>query len=279
MSFFITFLPHRSFIRLSGPDKVSFLQGLVTNDVTKISYQNPLYAVFLTPQGKFLNDLFIIETPEGDWLIDCENAEELLKRLSLFKLRSNITLTNLKEEYKVYAAWGDDLPLPSVEGGLMITDPRMPQLGQRWYIPSNANFTMTLSALESYDRHRILLGVGDGGRDVPVQKGVILEHNFNELGAIDWQKGCYMGQELIARTHYRGLIRKRLLPVKIEGPVVSYGAPIFDPQWEEVGEMRTSVSDYGLAMLRLGVFDTQPVVLRADQTILRPWVALKFTLT
>ena len=271
MSFFITHLAHRSLIRLSGPDKASFLQGLITNDVTKISYQHPLYSAFLTPQGKFLNDLFIIETANGDWLIDGENAEDLLKRLSLFKLRSNIVLENLKEQYSVYAVWDD--AVPPLEG-IAINDPRLPQLGQRWYMSPDVGLTMLLSPLETYDRHRILLGVGDGSRDVPVQRGVILEHNFNELGAIDWQKGCYMGQELIARTHYRGEIRKRLLPVKIEGPAVPYGAAILDAQGEEVGEMRTSVNDYGLAMLRLSVFDTQPVELKGNQTILKPWIAL-----
>lgn len=270
MKSFITHLAHRSLLRLSGPDKIPFLQGLVTNDVTKISYQHPLYAAFLTPQGKFLNDLFIIETIDGDWLIDSENANDLLKRLSLYKLRSNIVLTDLKETYSVYAVWGDVAPPKDIT----IADPRLPHLGQRWYVPSDVIFTMPLSPLEDYDRHRILLGVGDGSRDVPVQKGVILEHNFNELGAIDWKKGCYMGQELIARTHYRGEIRKRLLPVKIEGPAVPYGATILDAQGEEVGEMRTSVNDHGLAMLRLSIFDTQPVELKVGQTILKPWIAL-----
>ncbi|RZI45591.1 YgfZ/GcvT domain-containing protein [Candidatus Finniella inopinata] len=273
MSFFIVPLPHRSLISLSGPDKASFLQGLVTNDVEKISPQRPLYAAFLNPQGKFLNDLFIVETTDGDWLIDCENAEELLKRLNLYKLRSDVTLTNLRGQYAVYAVWGDDIP--ALEDGAVIDDPRLPELGRRWYVPSDTSIPMPLSPLETYDRHRILLGVGDGSRDVPVQKGIILEHNFDELGAMDWRKGCYIGQELMARTHYRGEIRKRLLPVKIEGPAVSYGAPIFDVEGQEVGEMRTYVDDCGLAMLRLSVFDSEPVELKAGQTILKPWIALK----
>ena len=115
-----------------------------------------------------------------------------------------------------------------------------------------------LSLSNIYESHRISLGVPDGSRDIPIDKGVILEYGFDELQAIDWKKGCYMGQELTARTRYRGLIRKRLLPVKIEGEPPLPFTPIFLED-TEVGEMRTSVSGCGLALLRLdSIRDTLP---------------------
>jgi folate-binding protein YgfZ len=103
---------------------------------------------------------------------------------------------------------------------------------------------------EDYDHLRISLGVPDGSRDLPVEKAILLENGFDELNAIDWDKGCYMGQELTARTRYRGLVRKRLMPVAIEGPAPEFGAPLLLGD-KEAGEMRSASGDIGLALVRL----------------------------
>lgn len=262
---FITELSHRALIQLTGADKSAFLQGLITNDVKKVEEGNPIYAALLTPQGKFLFDLFIFPC-EDAWFMDCERdrVPELIKRLSIYKLRSQVEITDLKDTYRVFAA-SDKQP---VSNGIQMPDPRLRELGYRLYIKNPAN-DLELSA--AYEKHRISLGIPDGSRDIPVDKGIILEYGFDELQAIDWQKGCYMGQELTARTRYRGLIRKRLLPVKIEGELPAPFMPIFLGE-EEIGEMRTSVSGFGLALLRLAsVRDSLPKLICGNAQ-LKPYI-------
>jgi folate-binding protein YgfZ len=103
---------------------------------------------------------------------------------------------------------------------------------------------------DAYDRHRLALGLADGSRDMELERTILLECGFDELHGVDWEKGCFLGQELTARTKYRGLIRKRLIPVLVEGPLPEPGAPILKED-REVGEMRSGSGDLGLAMLRL----------------------------
>src|SRR5262249_46274588 len=130
-----------------------------------------------------------------------------------------------------------------------------------------------------YDRLRLSLGVPDGSRDLPVEKAILLESGFDELNGIDWQKGCYMGQELTARTRYRGLVRKRLLPVEIEGPAPAWGTPITLGA-EEAGEMRSASDGLGLALIRLEFLDraSGPGAFAAGDSRLTPrkpaWVKL-----
>ncbi len=266
---FLTELSHRTVVQLSGPDKVLFLQGLVTNDVTKIGQDSPIYAALLTPQGKFLFDLFIFQF-EDSWWIDCERARvnELLKRLTLYKLRSQIELLDLSATYRVFAYWGKNLT--STSEGIAINDPRLPQLGQRIYAPIDPELAPSLP-LDEYDAYRLSLGIPDGSRDIPIDKGIILECGFDELHAIDWNKGCYIGQELTARTRYRGLVRKRLLPVSIEGNAPEPYTPIFLNE-EEVGEMRTNAKGYGLALLRLEQIRNALPVLKCGDATLKPYV-------
>jgi folate-binding protein YgfZ len=274
MTISVTRLSHRYLIRLEGADKVAFLQGLVTNDVSKIASNELLYAALLTPQGKFLNDLFITETEKGDWLIDCENPSYLIKKLNFFKLRSAVELINLADQYEVYAVWGEGSSSfkKNVED-VLVTDPRLPDLGYRLYHQKGLPINSSLMELEDYDHHRLKLGVADGSRDIPPQKGVILEYNFDELGAINWDKGCYVGQELMARTHYRGAIHKRLLPVKIEGDPPAYGALIFNSLKEEVGELKSTAKGIGIAMLRLSIFQNSSyLVLDCEQSKITPFI-------
>ena len=142
------------------------------------------------------------------------------------------------------------------EGGIVYVDPRLPDLGARAILP-RATAAETLGRFgfghaepQEYDRLRLALGVPDGSRDLPVEKAILLENGFDELHGIDWEKGCYMGQELTARTKYRGLVRKRLLPVSIDGPVPAAGSPIMLGD-KEAGEMRSGAEGRGLALLRL----------------------------
>ena len=250
----------RAVIALSGEDRRSFLQGLVSNDVAKATAERAIYAALLTPQGKYLHDIFIAAAGER-LLIDCEAARraDLLRRLSMYKLRAKVALAPA-DDLSVGLHFGtgalDALALAAEPGlahaqgeGTVFVDPRLAALGARAILPP-AKFPAENAKPADYDQLRLTLGVPDGSRDLPVEKAILLENGFDELNAIDWNKGCYMGQELTARTRYRGLVRKRLMPVAIEGPAPPPGTPLLLGD-KEAGEMRSASGDIGLAMIRL----------------------------
>jgi hypothetical protein len=150
------------------------------------------------------------------------------------------------EKYEVFASFSET---PPSDAFICIKDPRHEGLGWRVY-KEGANHSTPLSPLQVYDERRIQLRIPDGSRDMPIEKAVILEYGLDELGAIDWQKGCYMGQELMARTHYRGLIRKKLCCIKFDTPPPPFGTTITLPDGRE-GEMRTTCALFGLVLMRV----------------------------
>lgn len=236
-------LPGRGAIEVAGDDRVSFLQGLVSNDVEQAAPGRAVWAALLTPQGKYLADFFILA--DGDrLLLDCERAAmpDLASRLSRFRLRSRVTVA--ATALHVAAAWDGE---PPADGAVMAPDPRLPGAG--WRLLSAAPSAANASA-EDWDRHRLALGLPDGSRDMERDKTVLLEAGFDELGGVSWSKGCYMGQELTARTKYRGLLKRRLVPVRIDGPAPLAGSPVLRGA-AEVGEMRSSRDGAGMAVVRL----------------------------
>jgi len=262
----------RSVIAIGGEDRRDFLQGLISNDTRRISDSRAIYAALLTPQGKFAYDL-LLASDGGRYLVDAESARraDLLKRLRLFKLRSRVTLDDLDESLLVANLFGDDSlrrlglaaepgAAKALAGGIVFTDPRLPALGARAFLPrATAEQVLRDLGFEaavqgSFQHLRFSLGVPEGSHDLLPDKSILLESGFDELHGVDWQKGCYMGQELTARTKYRGLVRKRLLPVKIEGAAVAPGT-VLTIDGKEVGEMRIADSDRGLALIRLEHLD------------------------
>jgi folate-binding protein YgfZ len=250
-------LDHRAVIDVGGEDRRAFLQGLISNDITKAGPDRAIFAAFLTPQGKFLFDLFIVERGES-FLIDCEaaRADELRKKLTMYKLRSKVAITR-PDGLSVWAVLGGDAGEPGVAeplaGGVAFVDPRLAAIGRRAILPAEAEAGLAHGDFAEWDRARIRLGLPDGSRDLTVEKGILLENGFDELNGVDFNKGCYMGQELTARTRYRGLVRKRLMPVDIEGPTPAPGTDIMLGE-AEAGEMRSASGDVGLAMIRLEHF-------------------------
>ena len=263
--------PDRAVIAVSGDDRQAFLQGLVSNDTAKIGPGRAIYATLLTAQGRFLFDLFIAEQ-DGRYLVDCAGPRraDLIKRLSMYRLRSKVTIADADADWCVALLFGEGAAAAAglggeaggaaaLGGGVAYVDPRLPDLGVRLILP-RGTAGATLAALNAaedadgaaYHRRRIALGVPDAARDLIPEKSILLENGFDELNAIDWQKGCYMGQELTARTRYRGLVRKRLLPVRIEGDPPAPGTPLLVGD-QELGEMRSVSADgtVGLAMVRL----------------------------
>lgn len=233
-------LATRGVLRLAGPDRAAFLQGLVSNDVASLAPGSLAYAALLSPQGKYLHDFFV-QAGEDEFLIDCEGPrrEDLLRRLKLYKLRSKIELADVTEQFEVQVAFG-----AGASGST--PDPRLAALGFRRIAPSGGGG----GDADAYDRLRLALGVADGSRDMEIDKALLLENHIDLLHGVSWTKGCYVGQELTARTHYRGLIKKRLLPVTIEGDVPAPGTPVMDGAIE-AGAMRSGRDGQGLALLRI----------------------------
>ncbi len=257
-------LEDRAVLAIGGPERASFLQGLVSNDTAKIGNERAIYAALLTAQGKYLHDFFLVECSGTIWL-DGEAARlaDLKRRLSMYRLRSKVTLDE-RPDLAVAAVFGGttlglaDLPgmARPFETGSAFIDPRLAALGARVILPRDHIRPMLAEtgAMETdfaeYDRLRLNLGVPDGSRDLVLDKSILLESGFDELHGVDWQKGCYIGQELTARTKYRGLIKKRLFPVKFDGPAPEPGT-IVTLDGREAGEVRSSRDGVGLALLRL----------------------------
>jgi len=241
-------LENRGVIRLGGEDRRAFLQGLISNDIGLCTQESAIYAALLTPQGKFLHDLFIIEG-DGDYLIDCEEAraEDLLKRLAAYKLRAKVTLADARGEFEV---WGIRNQKSDVGCQKIYVDPRLPELGERMLVKKGVAPAGKQSIFAEYDRHRLALGVADGSRDMLIEKSTLAEGNFDLLNGVSWSKGCYVGQELTARMHYRALVKKRMFPVRIEGDAPAFGAAIKVGD-EEIGDMRSSCGDRGLVLLNV----------------------------
>jgi folate-binding protein YgfZ len=241
---FATRLPHRSALRIRGADRRTFLQALVSNDVAKVTTSDAIYAALLTPQGKFLHDMFVFEHDDA-FLIDCEaeRADDLLHRFSAYKLRSQITLENAATAFNIWAVWNG-----SYENPLSYTDPRLAKLGSRVFNVKGDTPQSTQPAdFAAYDSVRMTLGVADGSRDLQIDKSTLAEANFDYLHGVDWGKGCYIGQELTARMHYRRLGKKHLFPVRLSGNPGEYKTLFF--RGEEAGELRSHNGARGLALI------------------------------
>jgi folate-binding protein YgfZ len=260
-------LPERGVLAVAGADARAFLQGLVSNDVHRATAERAIYAALLTPQGKYLFD-FLIAQHQDTLLLDVERGRlnDLLRRLGLYRLRAKVTIADVSDRFAVAAAFGPGAPgalgladapgaARAFAGGVAFTDPRVSRLGARVVAPPSASAeleSLGFAAADAtdYDRLRLAQGVPDGSRDLVVEKSFLLENNFEELNGVDFDKGCYVGQELTARTKFRGVVRKRLYRVEVEGPLPAPGTPVMLGE-TQIGTMRTGRDRVGLAFLRL----------------------------
>jgi folate-binding protein YgfZ len=245
----IATLSHRRVIAVEGEDRVSFLQGLVSQDMERAAPGAALWSALLTPQGKWLAEFFVFSDGPR-LLLDVEAAQQdmITTRLSRFRLRAKVAIA--ATPFSVQVAW--DGPAPAVQApALIAADPRLDGAGWRILAEPALAETATVAA---WDEHRMVLGLPDGSRDLEPEKTVLLEAGFDELNGISWTKGCYMGQELTARTRYRGLLKRRLVPVTIAGLVPQPGTIVMSGD-REVGIMRSAAGAHGLAVLRLDVLN------------------------
>lgn len=320
-------LKTRSVIRFTGPDTLKFLQGLVTNDVRRLGDPQPedrttlattnvpfvsvppVYAALLTPQGRFLYDMFLYrplkadekldragtgpghDTGEFELFADVDGSEldELMQILKKYRLRSKVEIECVADDFSCWQRFGQDLAQKSSEepdaaslgwgggfdrsgqsssqgnnrGWLWYRDPRLDCLGFRGIFPSNTTPPLVEADKETNEENYLLWrlekGVAEGSAEIPKGEAVPLEYNLAGLNGISFDKGCYVGQELIARTHHRGVIRKRLLPLKfvndggkeVEQKVAPRSEVIDASSGKKAGTVTTALGSRGLGLLRL----------------------------
>jgi len=252
-------LPDRGVLKVAGEDARKLLNGLLTADLGKVSPRQAAYAALLTPQGKIMVDMIVAEAPAedgGGFFLDCPRAlaKTLTDRLNFYKLRAKVLVEDLSDVLGVLAAWDAG---GETEYGLCYADPRLPALGLRCMLPPHlaaeaaADLGATLTDAKSYEAHRIALGAPRGGLDFNYNDAFPHEADMDQLNGIDFEKGCYVGQEVVSRVEHRGTARKRVVPVTYQdyAPDAGVAVKVGDA---EVGVMGSSAQGRGLAMLHLG---------------------------
>jgi len=251
-------LPDRGVLKVAGEDARKFLNGLLTTDIADVTPGRAVFAALLTPQGKIMVDMIVTEAPAedgGGFFLDCPRAlsPTLTDRLNFYKLRAKVLVEDLSEMLGVMAIWDG---ARETEYGLCYADPRLPALGSRCMLPPHlaaeaaADLGATPVDAREYEAHRIALGAPRGGLDFQYSDAFPHEADMDQLNGIDFDKGCYVGQEVVSRVEHRGTARKRVVPVTFPdfGPEAGVPVRIGDI---EVGTMGSSVEGHGLAMLRL----------------------------
>lgn len=248
-------LSDRALLRLGGPEAAGFLNALVSNEVSGVTPGKAIYAALLTPQGKFLHDFFVT-ADEAGLLIDVAAARlpDLQRRLALYRLRAKVEIAAM-DGWRGYALFNAHA-LPAAASGILFADPRLPVLGWRLWLPPDIEPAFPPVNLAVYEAHRLGLGVPDGEKDIEIEKGILLENHFEALNGVDFRKGCYIGQELTARTKYRGLVKKQLYRVQGDADLPAAGTAI-TANGHEVGQLRSSQGATGLALLRLDAVSQQ----------------------
>jgi tRNA-modifying protein YgfZ len=259
----VCLLRDRGVIEVAGPDATGFLQRLITNSVLNIPKGEGRYAGLLTPQGKLLFDFFVVPLPEGQdagFLIDCAGVQtaDLVKRLNLHKMRAKIAIEDKSNNFAVAAVFGGDAA-SDVEG-VFYRDTRAPDMGLRVIVPrGDALAKLNCADASRYEAHRIARGVPKGGVDFRYGDAFVHDVNFDLTNGVDFKKGCYVGQEVVARVHYRNSARKRIVKIHFDGPPPAQGTQITAGE-TIIGEVGSTAGVEGLAMVRLDRLEEARVV-------------------
>ncbi|HEV2159198.1 folate-binding protein [Bradyrhizobium sp.] len=250
------FLPDRAVIKVAGDDARNFLNGLITTDVDRLKPGLGRFGALLTPQGKIIVDFLITEVPAGHgggFLIDCPKAlaENLATKLKFYKLRAKVTVENL--DLGVLAAWDGQ---PTAQPDLAFADPRNEALGTRILIPEDLKQKLSdligaeLIDAADYEAHRIALGVPRGGLDFMYSDAFPHETNMDRLAGVDFDKGCYVGQEVVSRMQHRGTARTRSVKVLLDDLSPEAGVSVMAGD-KSVGTMGSSAQGKGIALVRI----------------------------
>ena len=251
-------LPDRGVVKVFGDDARRFLNGLATNDVGKVKPDSPRFAALLTPQGKIIVDFIVAEAEAADgggFFLDCPRAlaPALVEKLSFYRLRAKVLVEDLSGALGVMAVWGGGA---SSKDGLSYADPRLATLGMRVMLPPHlaqeaaGDLGAMLVSADSYEAHRIALGVPRGGVDFNYGDTFPHEADMDQLAGIDFEKGCYVGQEVVSRVEHRATARSRVVPVTFEDNTPMSGLPVMMGE-KQIGMLGSTAGSRGLALLRL----------------------------
>jgi tRNA-modifying protein YgfZ len=272
-------LRDRGVVKVAGEDARAFLHGLLSANILTLAPGAARFSALLSPQGKIFADFIIVEAPAragGGFFLDVPGdlADSLVGKLNLYKLRSRVVVENLSEALGVLAAW-DGTGTTAI--GLAYPDPRLVALGLRVMLPPHraADAAADLGAVSAeaaeYETHRIALGIPRGGADFKYGDAFPHDTDMDQLGGIDFSKGCYVGQEVVSRMEHRGIARTRVLPIRYHGPTPQPGEPIMSGQ-RQVGTMGSASRGQGLALLRI---DRMADALREGAPLLAAGIAVE----
>jgi hypothetical protein len=251
-------LPDRGVVKVAGDDARGFLNGLVTNDMAGVAPGKPRFGALLTPQGKIIVDFIVAEAPTGDgggFFLDCPRAlvSTLVEKLNFYKLRAKVICEDLSDVLGVMALWDGSA---DSEYGLSYPDPRLPALGSRIVLPPHlakeaaADLRATLVGADAYETHRIMLGVPRGGLDFIYGDTFTHEADMDQLNGVDFDKGCYVGQEVVSRVEHRASARSRVVAIAYDEFAPSSGLPIMAGS-KQIGTLGSTARGHGLALMRL----------------------------
>jgi folate-binding protein YgfZ len=251
-------LSDRGVVKVAGETARSFLQGLLTCDVDKVAPGRPRFGALLTPQGKIVADFILVEAAAedgGGFFLDCPRAlsATLAQKLTFYRLRAKIAVDDVSDALAVLAVWDG---ARETEHALCYADPRLPDLGMRAILPpagvaeAVADLGAELVDEDAYDSHRTMLGVPRGGTDFAYGDTFPHEADMDQLGGVDFDKGCYVGQEVVSRVQHRGSARRRVVPVAYDDLTPMAGLPVTAGE-KEIGMLGSAVKGRGLALLRL----------------------------
>ncbi|MTD95891.1 folate-binding protein [Hyphomicrobium sp. xq] len=254
----IALLPDRGVVNVTGEDARKLLQGVITNDMDLIDTQPALHAGLLSPQGKILFDFFVVACPDGFCLETARaKAAELAERLKLYKLRAQVDIEDVSSDYTVAAIWpgGEQRSRPLGDTPLRFPDPRLAGLGFRELTTLRSDWALgdedAVSATQDdYHAHRIGLGVPEGGKDYAFGDAFPHEALFDQLNGVSFEKGCYVGQEVVSRMQNRGTARRRIVPLVGEALLPATGAAIIAGD-VEIGTLGSTSGTRGLAEIRI----------------------------
>ncbi|MHB2169648.1 CAF17-like 4Fe-4S cluster assembly/insertion protein YgfZ [Alsobacter sp. R-9] len=248
-------LADRGVVRVTGEDARGFLDGLVTSSLEPVRPGTARYAALLTPQGKILFDFLVTEVPEdagGGFALDVARglAPDLTRRLGFYKLRAKVAVEDLSDDWTVAAGWSEGEPAGT--DGFVFADPRHPDLGWRAVVPRDEALRLASAPADAWHAHRIGLGVPEGGLDFAYGETFPHEADMDQLGGVDFDKGCFVGQEVVSRMEHRGTARTRIVPVDfVDGFSAPGGADAVAGD-RSLGRIGSSApGGHALAMLRL----------------------------
>lgn len=237
-------IKNRTVLKLSGPERVDFLNGLVTNSVETADGTKAVYAGLLTPQGKYLFDMLIRADADSLWLdVDKGRAPDLHRRLMMYKLRADVSIEDKSTTHKVFALKNES------DAPLAYADPRSTSLG--WRVIAESDPEAEGWNEDDYEVARLKAGVPDGPRDIEVEKYFWPETNAEALNGTSYTKGCYVGQELVSRLKHRTEVKRLILPAAIAGGAPKHGTDILSGDGKRAGTVLTSAGADALVYLRI----------------------------